>query len=171
MAKRIVSEVSLTPTATADTTNLADNTYPFVVQGGTSTQRINICEIFLSGQAGASAVAIMVLSRDSQVGTGANTSGTGQMDAALDPATAALAAPPLTGNQFATNKPQRSSSLHLQNLTLNCFGGLVLYRPAVYPDQAPAILGNAASFGEVSVSAFTGGAPGAMGGHLIYEPL
>lgn len=171
MAKRIVSEATITPTATSDTTNLVDNTYPFAIQGGSATQRINICEVFLSGQAGASAVAIMIMSRDSQVGTGANTSGSGQMDASLDPATAALALPALTGNQYATNKPQRSATLHLQNLSLNCFGGVILYRPAVYPDQAPSVLGNTASFGEISVSAFTGGSPGALGGHLIYEPL
>jgi hypothetical protein len=163
--------VTLTPTATADTTNLVDNTYPAVIQGGSTTQRVNICEVWLSGQANSSAPAIMLLSRDSQVGTGANTSGSGQMDAALDPATAALALPVLTGNQWATNKPQRSSTLHLHNFSVNCFGGEILWRPSLYPDMAPSVLGNAASFGELSLSAFTGGAPGALGTHVVYEPL
>ena len=171
MAKRIVSMVTQTATATADSTNLVDNTYPALIQGGSSTQRINICEVFMSGQAGASAVNIMLLSRDSQVGTGSNTSGSGQMDAALDPATAALAAAALTGNQFATNKPQRSSTLHLHNFSINSFGGIVLWRPAIYPDQAPSVLGNTASFGEMSLSAFTGGSPGLLGTHIVYEPL
>src|SRR5437868_5058345 len=156
MAKRIVSMVTQTPTATADTTNLADNTYPAVIQGGSATQRVNICEVFLSGQSGASAVNIILLSRDSQVGTGANSSGSGQMDAALDPATAALAAPALTGNQWATNKPQRSSTLHLHNFSLNSFGGIVLWRPAIYPDHSPSVLGNTASFCELPLSALTG---------------
>lgn len=171
MAKRIVSMVTLTPTATADTTNLADNTYPAIIQGGTATQRINICEVFLSGQAAASAVNIMLLSRDSQVGTGANTSGSGQMDVQVDPATVALASPALTGNQWATNKPQRSAGGHLHNFSINSFGGIILWRPAIYPDQAPSVLGNVATFGEISLSAFTGGSPGLLGTHIVYEPL
>ena len=33
MARRIVSITTITPTATADTTNLVDATYPFLLQG------------------------------------------------------------------------------------------------------------------------------------------
>lgn len=33
------------------------------------------------------------------------------------------------------------------------------------------MLGNTASFGEVSLSAYTGGTPGLTGAHVIYEPL
>lgn len=171
MAFRIVSMNTLTPTATADTTNLVDNTYFAALQGGSATQRINIAEIWLSGQAATSGATLMLLARDSQVGTAVNSSGSGQMDAALDPATAALALPVLTGNQWNTNKPQRSSTLHLHNLTINAFGGEILWRPSVYPNQAPSVLGNTASFGEMSISAFTGGSPGALGFHCVYEPL
>ena len=168
MAKRIVSITTLTPTATADTTNLVDATYPFLLQGGSSTQRLNVLEIYMGGQAGASAPTYMILSRDSTVAA-TNTYGTGQMDAAMDPATAALAAPPLTGNSNTT-KPQRSSTLHLLNLSFNAFGGIVKWNPGT-PDQAPSVLGNTASLGEVSLSAFTGGTPGVMGAHMIYEAL
>lgn len=170
MAKRSVNITTITPTATADTTDLVDATYPNIIQGGSSTQRINILEIFLGGQAGASSPMIFVLARDSQVATGSNTNGTGQKDAALDPATAALAAPALTGNSNATNKPRRSSTLGLLNLSFNGFGGIVKWNPGT-PDQAPSVLGNTASLGEVSLSAFTGGTMGALGAHMIYEPL
>ena len=167
MAKRIVSVTTMTPTATADTTNLADATDPFMLQGGSSTQRTNILEVMLGGQAGASSPTFMVLARDSQVASGTNTNGTGQTDAALDAATAALAAPVITGNSNATNKPQRSSSLHLLNLSFNAFGGIVRWVAA--PGEEISIVGNSASLGEVSLSAFTGGTAGLLGAHAIYE--
>jgi hypothetical protein len=167
MAKRIVSVTTITPTATADTTNLVDATYPFLLQGGTSTQRNNVLEIQMGGQAGASSPTYMILSRDSTV-CATNSNGTGQTDAAMDAATAALTAAPLTGNTNTT-KPQRSSTLHLLNLSFNAFGGIVRWVAA--PGEEISVVGNTASLGEVSLSAFTGGTPGAMGAHMIYEPF
>lgn len=165
MAKRIVSVTTMTPTATADTANLVDATYPFLLQGGTATQRCNVNEIYLGGQAGSSAPTFMILSRDSLVAI-TNSNGSGQTDAAADASTAALAAAALTGNTNTT-KPQRSSTLHLLNLSFNAFGGIVRYNAA--PGQEVSIIGNTASLGEVSVSAFSGGTPGLLGAHLIYE--
>lgn len=168
MAKRSLSVDGFTPTATADAANLLDDTYFGIIQGGTATQRINIGEVYLGGQAGASAPSIMVLGRDSTVGATV-ISGAGLRDAALDPATAALAAPPITGRS-ATTDPQRSSTLgHLLNLSFNAFGGIVRWLAA--PNEEVSLVGNTASLGELSLSAFTGGTPGAMGGHIIYEPL
>lgn len=169
MAKRIVSVTTQTPTATADTTNLVDATYPFLFQGGSATQRTNILEVYLGGQAGASAPTFMVLARDSTVATGTNTNGAGQTDAALDAATAALAAPVLTGNSNATTKPQRSSTLHLLNLSFNAFGGIVRWVAA--PGEEISMVGNTASLGEISLTAFTGGTAGLLGAHAIYETL
>jgi hypothetical protein len=169
MAKRIVSLTTFTPTATADTTNLVDSTYVCVVQGGSSTQRSQILEIYEGGQAGASSPTFMLLSRDSQIGTGSNTRGTGQTDSNMDANTAALAAPVLTGNAFATNKPQRGASDHLLNLSFNAFGGIVRWVAA--PGEEITVYGTAALIGEVSLSAFTGGTAGLMGAHLIYEPF
>lgn len=167
MAKRIVSVATQTPAATADTTNLVDATYPFLFQGGSGTQRTNILEIYLGGQAGASSPTLMLLARDSTVAA-TNSNGAGQTDAALDAATAALAAPVLTGNTNTT-KPQRSSTLHLLNLSFNAFGGIVRWVAA--PGEEISIVGNTASLGEASLSAFTGGTPGLLGAHAIYETL
>lgn len=167
MAKRALGLTTNTPTATADTTNLVDATYFGVVQGGSSTQRINILEVYLGGQAASSTPTFMLLSRDSTVAATVSL-GTGQTDAALDASTAALAAPPVTGNTAST-KPQRSSTLHLLNLSFNAFGGVIRWVAA--PGEEISISGNTASLGEVSLSAFTGGTPGAMGGHIIYEPF
>jgi hypothetical protein len=170
MAKRIVAVTTITPTATGDTTNLVDATYPFILQGCSATQRTNVLELYCGGQATSSAPAYMLLARDSQVGSGTNTNGTGQTDAAVDAATAALAAPVVTGNSNATNKPQRSSTLHLMNLSFNAFGGIVKWQAP--QGWEPTIVGASASLGEVSFSAFTGSsASAAMGTHCIYETL
>lgn len=170
MAKRSVSHKTITPTATADTTNLVDSTYPFAIQGGSATQRTNILEVYLGGQAGASSPTFMGLGRDSQIATGSLTSDTNLLDAALDAATAALAAPALTFNKAATNKPQRSASLGgLLNLAFNAFGGIVRWVAA--PGEEISIVGNTASLGELSLSAFTGGTAGLLGAHMIYETL
>lgn len=166
MAKRSVGMKTITPVATADATNLVDATYPNIVQGGTSTQRNIISNIILTGQATSSAPTIMALARDSTVAV-TNSLGTGNTDAALDPATAALAAPALTGNTNTT-KPQRSATLWLLNLGFNTFGGIVNWQAA--PGEEISTVGNTASLGEVSLSAFTG-VSGAMGTTLIYETL
>ena len=169
MARRIVSNTTLTPTATADTTNLVSGTYPFILQGGSATQLNKVWEVSISGQApSSSSPTIYLLSRDSTVGVG-NSNGTGVTDAAIDPATAALAAPALTGNINATN-PQRSATLHLANCSLNAFGGVYFWR-ANRLEECFSVLGNTASLGEVSLSAFTGGTPGLCGTHMIYESL
>lgn len=164
MAKRIVGVTTVTLTAFADTTNLTDATYPFLIQGGSATQRIDILEAEIGGQSTSSATAFMLLSRDSTVAV-TNSNGTGQTDAAMDAATAALAAPPLTGNTNTT-KPQRSSSLHLMNWALNAFGGIIRWVAA--PGMQPTVVGNTASLGEVSLSCFTGGS-GIIGAHGIYD--
>lgn len=169
MAKRSVSHRTITPTATADATNLVDSTYPFALQGTSTTQKTNISEVFMGGQAAASAPTIMVLGRDSQIGTGSLTADTTLNDAALSPATAALASPVTAYNKAATNKPQRSTTLGcLLNLSFNAFGGIVRW---VAPDANSFIsmVGNTASLGEMSLSAFTGGTAGLLGGHMIYE--
>jgi hypothetical protein len=167
MAKRSLQCNSFTPTATADGTNLADNTYGGVIQGGTSTQRNQIIEVMLTGQAGASSPTIMQLARDTIVG-GTVSLGTGQTDAPLDAATAALAAAPITGN-VATTKPQRSATAKLLNLAFNAFGGIIRWVAA--PGEEITIVGNTQPLGEVSLSAYSGGTPGLTGSHVIYEPF
>jgi hypothetical protein len=69
MARYSLSFHAITPTATADTTNLVDSTYPFLLQGGNSTQRLNISEIYMGGEAAStSSPTLMKLARDSTVG-------------------------------------------------------------------------------------------------------
>ena len=171
MARRITSMTTLLPTAFADTTTLTDATYPCLLRGGSATQKSYIWEISISGQAAASSSpTFMVLANSSTVGTGSNTNGAGQNDTPMDPATAALAAPALTGNSNATLKPQRSATLKLANCSLNAFGGVYFWR-ANRVEETFQIVGASANTGEITLSAFTGGTPGAVGSHMIYETL
>lgn len=167
MAKRSLGTTTVTTAATADTSNLSNTSYMGLIQGGSATQRINVLEVMMGGQsASTSQPQIMVLSRDSTVGGTVVAGGT--TDAAMDASTAALAAPPVTGNS-ATTLPQRSSTLHLLNFSFNAYGGMV--RWLAKDGEEIDLLGNTASLGEVSLSAFTGTTAGAIGGHMIYEPF
>ncbi len=169
MARRIVSVTTITPVAFADTTNLVDAQYPNLLQGGSTTQRNLVWEISLNGQAASSSSpTFMILSRDTTIAV-TNSNGTGQTDTPMDTATAALSAAALTGNTNTT-KPQRSATAHLMNCSLNAFGGVYFWR-ANRVEECVTIVGNTQPLGEVSLSAFTGGTPGAMGTHMIYESL
>lgn len=164
MAKWSANKPTWTPVAVADTTNMTAAGF-MAVQGGSSTQRGTVQEVYMGGQAGSSSPSIMVLARDSTVFSGA-TSNAVRL-AALDPSVAALAAPPLAQDVGSTTLPQRSATLSLLNLSFNAFGGIVRWVAA--PGEEIGILGNTASFGEVSLSAYTGGTPGLMGAHIIFE--
>lgn len=153
-----------TPVAVADATNMTDGGH-HTLQGGSSTQRIELVEIYMGGQAAASAPCIMLLGRTSTVGATL----TAARFAAGDPSSAALAAPPI-GYGASTTKPQRSATLGaLLNLSFNAFGGVVRWVPA--EKENISLLGNTASLGELSLNAFTGGTPGLLGSHLVVEPM
>jgi len=169
VGKRIASYTTLTPTATADTTNLVDSTYQVGFQGANATQRWNIVEVYLGGQAGASSPSIMLLSFDSQVATGSLTADAALNDTVSDGSAGTLTNALKVFNKAATNKPQRDVARHLANLSFNAFGGVVRLNWPL--DQQFSGVGNAASFGEMTLSAFTGGTTGLMGSHVIYEPF
>lgn len=155
---------SWTPTATADApTALVDNSH-HTIQGVAST-RMELREVYLGGQAGASSPTFMVLGRTSTVGATL----TALRFAALDGHTNAPAALP-TSYAVATTKPQRSATLGmLLNLSFNAFGGVVRWVNG--PDEIIASFGNAASLGELSLNAFTGGTPGLLGSNIIVDVL
>lgn len=165
MARYSFATTSVTPSATADTTNLVDSTYLAVLQGGSGTMRLNVSEIYMGGEAASSSSpSIMVLARDSTVGTG--TVG-GGYTAVLDASNTAPGTTARVGNTNATTKPQRSSTLHLLHLSFNAYGGIV--RWVARPGEEISIVGNTASLGEASLSAFTGGTTGQMSSHVLFE--
>lgn len=164
MARWAASIPTWTPVAVADTAAFTDAGHQ-TVQGGSTTQRGEVREVYMGGQAGASSPSIMLFGRTSTVGATL----TSARLAALDPSTAALAAPPVNFNT-STTKPQRSATLGaLLNLSFNAFGGLVRWMAG--PDEVISYLGNTASLGEVSLNAFTGGTPGLLGSHIIIETM
>lgn len=165
MAKWVFDVATWTPTAVADTANYTDNGY-MGLMGGSTTQRIDIYEVYIGGQAGASTPSFMMLSRDSTVQATPTALTTGQSNGGLDPATAALAAPQVAFTA-STTKPQRSATLAKLNLSFNAFGGIVRYLAP--PGGEFKILGNTASLGEASLSAYTGGTPGLLGADMKYE--
>lgn len=167
MAKWSFSNPVWTPTAVADTATMTANGACFL-QGGGAAQMMNVLEVYLGGQAGASSPTFMVLARDSTVGVTSITLGTNGKNAPLHPHTVALAAPQVAGFS-ATTMPQRAATLHLIQLSFNAFGGIVRWVCA--PGEEISLFGNAVNVGEVSLSAFTGGTPGALASHIVYEPL
>jgi hypothetical protein len=167
MSKRSLAVRTLTPTATADAANLVNDTYLGVIQGGDTLQRNEISEIMLGGQAGASAPTIVVAGMNSTIGTSIVV-GISE-DAPLDGASGALANPAAAGVS-ATIAPQRSATLgHLLQLSFNAFGGIVRWLAA--PGEEIAITGLLTDTGSFSLSAFTGGTPGLMSSHIVYESL
>lgn len=166
MAMYSASIPTYTTSAIADTTNITTQTF-VAIQGGGSTQRNRISEVYVGGQATSSAPQYLLLARDSTVFAGATSNGVRQ--AALDGSTTAPGTLALTQNVGSTTLPQRSSTLSLLNLTFNAFGGIVRWVAA--PGSEISIVGNTASLGEVSLSGFTGTTAGLVGAHIIYETV
>jgi hypothetical protein len=165
MAKWSFASEGFTPVAVADTSNFTDNGY-MGLMGGSTTQRIDIYEVEIAGMAAASAPSPMVLSRDSTVQGTPTALTTAQSNAGLDPATAALAAAQVAFTA-STTKPQRAATLAKLALGLNAFGGIIRWNAS--PGSEFKILGNTASLGEASLSCYTGGTPGLVLAHILYE--
>ena len=159
---------SVTATAIADANGLTDNNYQYALQGGTSTQRNQIGEVMIGGEAAASAVLILKLARDSTASI-TLVAGTGtRVPALLDGSGTAPATAPLGGNSAGTD-PQRSATLHLLNFSFNAFGGITRWVAA--PGYEISMVGNTASLGDLSLSGFTGTGAGATSGHILFETL
>lgn len=156
-----------TPVAVADTVAMTSNGYQ-VLTGGSTTQRIEIGEVYLGGLAGASTPSLMLLARDSTLATTPTALAAPNGLTPFDPNSAALAAP-MVGQVAASTGPQRSSTAKLLAFAFNAFGGIV--RLAMPDGYLPVILGSTAPLGEMSLSAYTGGTPGLMTTHMLFEPM
>jgi hypothetical protein len=161
MARYTFNKSNWTPVLVADTTNFTDNGY-VAVQGGNTTMRIDIYDVFIGGAATSSAAQQLVISRDSTVGA---TSLTGVLSALTDPTATAPGTLPLAFSA-STTKPQRSATLQLLPCPFNAFGGTFRWTAA---DMAGSfgILGNGATFGEISISSINAGTAGLVGCVLL----
>lgn len=160
--------VNWTPTAQADGAALTNATYQ-AIKGGSGTQKLTIKEVMVSGLAASSSPTILQLARSGTIETTPTALAAPNSDGPLDPATAALAAPPVSFVAAAAG-PQRSAATTAArlNLALNAFGGIVRWVAA--PGAEWGQVGNTATLGESILSAFTGGTVGAISSHLVYEP-
>jgi hypothetical protein len=167
MAKYSFSWTSLAFTATADTADIADNTFA-AIKGGDATQRNLVSEIYIGGEASASSSPVMaVFARSSTVSTGGLTGG---RNALLDGSATAPATTAGAGTAATTVQPQRSATLHLLHLSYNAYGGIV--RWVAPPGGEISIVGNTASLGEATLSGFTGSTAATnCSGHIIYETV
>lgn len=163
---------SFTPGAgVADATNLVTLTY-MALQGGTAVQVNKLDEVYMAGLAAATAPLIMLLARDSTVVGTPTALATPNSNGPLDPSAGVLTAPAI-GAVTGAVQAQRSNSVSLAKKTFafNAYGGLIRANYANTLDRF-GIIGNAASLGEMSLSAFTGSTVGApVSAHLLYETL
>ena len=168
MAKRIFQQATFTPTATADTTNLATATY-MSLGAGTNSQLLKVLEIYEGGQASASSINIMQFARDSTLVGTPTALAAPNSDGGMSTFTAPLAVTPIVSVSGGT-LPQRSALVTVARLALsfNSFGGIVRWVAA--PGEEWDIYGTTVSQSESSLSAFTGGSVGAMAAHIVYEP-
>lgn len=168
MAKYSGVWTTVTATAIADTTGLTDNNYCYAMQGGTSTQRNQIAEVMIGGEATSSTVVILKLARDSTASATLVAGTGGKVPQMIDGSGTAPATAPLGGNS-ATTDPQRSSTLHMLNFSFNAFGGVA--RWVANPGYEIVMVGNTASLGDMSLSGFTGTGAAATSGHILFETM
>lgn len=168
MARRIFTNQNWSPTATADTSALANATY-MAIKGGSSTQLINIVGFMISAFGSTSAAGILSFARVTTVETTATALAAPASDGPAHPSTAALAAPPVTFTA-ASAGPQRSAAVTDAKipLGLNLYGGILRY--TCDPGEF-SILGNTQPLGEAVLSGFTGTGTGTISAAITYEPL
>ena len=161
MARYALSYQTKTMVAVADTTAMTDNGYATFLQGGSATMLLKVNEIYIGGEDTASTPTTMVFARDSTV---AATSISGNFNALMDASSTAPGTVAVFGS-VSTTKPQRSSTLHLLQLSLNTFGGIARWQ-ARYGEEI-SIITATQPLGESSLSSVTG--TGKVSGHILYE--
>jgi hypothetical protein len=167
MSKWSFAVETITLTGVLDTANFTDSGYMGLTGPlANTTQRRDIYEVYMGGLAGASSPTPAVLGFDSTIGATFTALTTAQSNSPLDTASAAFAAPQVAF-VATTTKPQRAATLAKLVLAFNAFGGIV--RWVASPGSEMKCIGAAANLGEVSLSAYTGGTPGLMMAHILYE--
>ena len=168
MPRRVFSVPTYTPTATADTTGLANATFLAIGANGAATG-LKVSEIRVTGLATSTGVALMQFARDSTLVATPTALAAPAADGPVNTLTGALSSPMITCTSAGTS-PQRSAAVTAARLSLglNTFGGISAWYGG--PGEEWGIVGVTVNVSESSLSAFTGGAPGLCMSHLVYEP-
>lgn len=157
-------------TGTADNASLNGTGYAAIL-GGTTTQAVFVEEVYLGGQAASTAPHIMMLRRSSTIaGTPTALSANSGNSFGLNNASGGVLTSTPTAFIASTTGPTPSGTTTLGRkvFSYNAFGGIVRANYANTQDRF-GIIGNTASMGEMSLSAFTGTTSAAFGGHIIVE--
>ena len=168
MGKRSFGNTNWTPTATADTTALANATYQ-AIKGASATARNEIIEIYMAGMvASTSSPTFMQFAYSSTVATTPTALAAPAYDGVIDPSSVTGVTVTFTASAAG---PQRSvvTTQPRLNLGINAWGGIVRW-VAAHREEC-IIYGATATGGEATLSAYTGGTPGAMNSHIIYEVI
>jgi hypothetical protein len=141
------------------------------LQGGTATQTSYVEEVYIGGQATTSAPAIMLLGRDSTVFVTPLALAAPNVNGPTGPSAGVLGSPAVGALAGSTQSVRsNSTTLAKKNFTFNSFGGIVKASYQNTQDRF-GILGNTASLGELSLSAFSGTTSSAVGAHILYETM
>lgn len=170
MAKLSAIREYWTPVAVANTTNMTAAGF-HCLKGGTTTQMNLVQDIVLGGAATSSAPCNLIVARDATVQSGVTSNAA--LLSWLSPASADLAAMPVTADVGSTTLPQRSATAHLLAPVFNAFGGAVRWSAAV--GEEIVLIGNAnpatGLAGEISISHGSSGTPGLLSSTIIFEPV
>lgn len=155
---------------TAVNTLLTTSQY-MALKGASSTQRIDVNEILISGFATSSAPALFQKTRVQTLETtptalAAATASDGPIDASAGPA----GSTPVTFIAAATQPTTTNNTTDARlNLGLNLNGGILRWVAA--PNMNWTNLGNTATLGESVLACFTGSTSGTFSAHIMYEPF
>jgi len=170
MAKRLFTAQAQSFTAQATAATLTNATY-MGIQGGNSTQVVDILEILISGFASASTVAGFTFSPASTTPTTPTALASPNSDGPLVANATALSTV-VTTYVAAGTGPQASNSATVAklNLGMNAFGGIIRWNAA--PTQQIQSIGNATTTGSWLLfnSSTGGGTTASANAHIMYEP-
>lgn len=171
MAKRLFTAQNQSFTAQATNTALTSSTY-MAIQGGSSTQIVDILEIMLSGFATVGTVAGFTFGPCSTPTTPtalASPNSDGPMN---QNATALVAGSTVIPFVAAATGPSASNAATVAklNLGMNAFGGIIRWNAA--PTQQYTLIGNASTTGVAVLfnSSTGGGSSASANAHIMYEP-
>ncbi len=140
------------------------------IGANTSATGLKVSEIRITGLATSTGVALMTFARNVVLATTPATLVTPNSDGPLNTLTGAVTSPAINYTLAAAG-PQRTSAISAArlNLGLNTFGGISAWYGG--PGEEWGIVGVTVNISDSTLSAYTGGAPGAVMSHIVYEPF
>lgn len=166
MGRRVFQTSNWTPTATADTSALANATY-MAIKGSAAGIRTEMLEFYIAGMASASAITALSFGLSSTLAITPTALAAPASDGVMDRSGSATAAVTFTAAGTGGQRSAVTTDAKLM-LGLNAFGGIVRWQAG--PDLKFSLLGAAVSVGEAYLSSQNIAGAGLINAHMIYEP-